>query len=112
MAAAAAARARAPTAHAATPTSSPPLLTTPTLHPPTTTTTKSSQYDARRRASPDPEIKALLAESVQQTGILAKVFGGAPPKLSPQEIIEFIFFPVVNEVRCCVLCAVLCVVCV
>ena len=32
---------------------------------------------------------------LQAAGLLKK--GDKPPRLSPQEIIEFIFFPVVNE---------------
>lgn len=55
------------------------------------------QFDDKRRASPDPEIKPLIEQSVAKSGILAKVFGGKPPKMTDQEIIEFIFFPVVNE---------------
>ncbi|KAI8468942.1 MAG: ClpP/crotonase-like domain-containing protein [Monoraphidium minutum] len=55
------------------------------------------KYDARRRASPDPEVRPLIEKSVAEAGILAKVFGGKPPKMTPQEVIEFIFFPVVNE---------------
>ena len=37
----------------------------------------------------------LEADSCLQEAGLFK--GGKPPALSPQEIIEFIFFPVVNE---------------
>lgn len=55
------------------------------------------KYDARRRASPDPEVQPLIEDSVKRAGLVDKVFGGKPAKLSPQEIIEFIFFPVVNE---------------
>lgn len=38
------------------------------------------QYDARRRVSPDPAVKALLERSAAEAGVLAKVFGGKPPK--------------------------------
>jgi enoyl-CoA hydratase/3-hydroxyacyl-CoA dehydrogenase len=55
------------------------------------------QFDAKRRASPDPAVQPLLEQSVKSAGLLGKLFGGKPPKMSPQEIIEFIFFPVVNE---------------
>lgn len=53
------------------------------------------QYDAKRRASPDPEIAGILKQSVAAAGLLKE--GQAPPRMSPQDIIEFIFFPVVNE---------------
>jgi enoyl-CoA hydratase/3-hydroxyacyl-CoA dehydrogenase len=55
------------------------------------------KYDARRRASPDPEVKPLIEASIKQAGVLERVFNGVPPKLSPQEVVEFIFFPVINE---------------
>jgi enoyl-CoA hydratase/3-hydroxyacyl-CoA dehydrogenase len=56
------------------------------------------QYDDRRRAKPDPQgIRPLVEASVRDSGVLQKVFGGKAPKLSPQEIVEMIFFPVVNE---------------
>ena len=46
-----------------------------------------------KSCSPDPSM--LEADSCLQEAGLFK--GGKPPALSPQEIIEFIFFPVVNE---------------
>jgi len=55
------------------------------------------KFDARRRASPDPAVESFIKSSVQSAGLLDKVFGGKPPKLSTQDIIEFLFFPVVNE---------------
>ena len=45
-----------------------------------THTRKRAQYDARRRASPDPEVRPLIERSVAEGGVLAKVFGGKPPK--------------------------------
>ena len=53
------------------------------------------QYDAKRRASPDPEIAAIIEESRRAGGLLKDP--SKPPRMSDQEIIEFIFFPVVNE---------------
>jgi len=55
------------------------------------------KFDAKRRASPDPAIQPLLEQSVKSAGLLGKLFGGKPPQMTPQELIEFIFFPVVNE---------------
>eukprot|EP00879_Flechtneria_rotunda_P030936 GHRR01033692.1.p1 GENE.GHRR01033692.1~~GHRR01033692.1.p1 ORF type:complete len:189 (-),score=39.02 GHRR01033692.1:116-682(-) len=55
------------------------------------------KFDARRRASPDPSLEQLIRTSIGKAGLLGKVFGGKPPKLLQQEIIEFLFFPVVNE---------------
>jgi enoyl-CoA hydratase/3-hydroxyacyl-CoA dehydrogenase len=37
-----------------------------------------------------------VAARAQEAGLLAKL-GGKAPALSPQDIVEFIFFPVVNE---------------
>ena len=54
------------------------------------------KYDNRRKASPDPELMEIVKESRAASG-LDKVFGGQVPKMSPQDIVEFIFFPVVNE---------------
>lgn len=54
-------------------------------------------YDDRRRAKPDPTIRPLLEASVAASGVLKKVFGGKPPELTDAEIVELIFFPVVNE---------------
>lgn len=53
------------------------------------------QYDSKRRASPDPAIADLIHQSVAAAGLLKE--GQKPPRMTPQEIIEFIFFPVVNE---------------
>ncbi|KAG7669001.1 hypothetical protein Ndes2526B_g00718 [Nannochloris sp. 'desiccata'] len=55
------------------------------------------KYDNRRKASPDPEVASIIAMSRGAAGLEKASPGGAPPKLSPQEIVEFIFFPVVNE---------------
>jgi len=52
------------------------------------------QYDARRKASADPAIAPILAESRAAAGLGG---GGAPPQLGPEEIIAMVFFPVVNE---------------
>lgn len=51
------------------------------------------KYDARRRASRDPELAPIVAQSRKAAGLA----GAAPPRLSAQDIVEFIFFPVVNE---------------
>eukprot|EP00195_Chlamydomonas_chlamydogama_P011374 CAMPEP_0202900968 /NCGR_PEP_ID=MMETSP1392-20130828/12462_1 /ASSEMBLY_ACC=CAM_ASM_000868 /TAXON_ID=225041 /ORGANISM="Chlamydomonas chlamydogama, Strain SAG 11-48b" /LENGTH=718 /DNA_ID=CAMNT_0049587441 /DNA_START=176 /DNA_END=2332 /DNA_ORIENTATION=+ len=53
------------------------------------------KYDAKRRASPDPEVAPLIMESVKGAGLVKDP--KQVPRLSDQEIIEFIFFPVVNE---------------
>lgn len=42
------------------------------------------QFDARRRASPDPAVESFIKQSVGAAGLLDKVFGGQPPKLSTQ----------------------------
>jgi hypothetical protein len=42
------------------------------------------QFDARRRASPDAAIESFIKQSVQEAGLLAKVFNGQPPKMSTQ----------------------------
>eukprot|EP00775_Hariotina_reticulata_P003942 gene3942-4196_t len=55
------------------------------------------KFDPRRRASPDPAVEPFIKQSIAKAGVLDKVFGGKPPKLSPEEMIEFLFFPVVNE---------------
>ena len=51
------------------------------------------QFDAKRRAMADPDIEPLIKTSIQKMGLMK----GKPAKLSNQEVIEFIFFPVVNE---------------
>jgi len=53
------------------------------------------KFDAKRRASPDPEIAPLVEEARAAAGLIKDA--SKPPKMSDQEIIEFIFFPVVNE---------------
>ncbi|KAF8056781.1 Glyoxysomal fatty acid beta-oxidation multifunctional protein MFP-a [Scenedesmus sp. PABB004] len=55
------------------------------------------KFDASRRASPDPALRPLLEASVASAGLLARVHGGTTPRMSPQEVVEFLFFPVVNE---------------
>jgi enoyl-CoA hydratase/3-hydroxyacyl-CoA dehydrogenase len=58
------------------------------------------KYDARRKASPDPELTNVVEESRRGAG-LGRQLGGsvaaALSKMTPQDIVEFIFFPVVNE---------------
>lgn len=41
---------------------------------------RSAQYDARRRASPDPDVRPIVERSVKEAGVLERVFGGKPPK--------------------------------
>mmetsp|Transcript_29048 Transcript_29048/g.78230 ORF Transcript_29048/g.78230 Transcript_29048/m.78230 type:complete len:724 (+) Transcript_29048:54-2225(+) len=53
------------------------------------------KFDAKRRASPDPEIVPIIQESQKAAGLLKDP--RKPPKMTDEEIIEFIFFPVVNE---------------
>jgi len=53
------------------------------------------KFDNKRRASPDPELAPILQASRKASGLVKE--GDKPPKMSPQDIIEFIFFPVVNE---------------
>lgn len=51
-------------------------------------------YDAKRKASPDPEIKKYLEKAREMSGVIVD------PKLSmlsEKDIVEMIFFPVVNE---------------
>lgn len=47
----------------------------------------------RRKASADKDLAPIIEESRKKAGL----FKGQPIKLSPEEIIQFIFFPVVNE---------------
>lgn len=47
----------------------------------------------RRKASADKDLAPIVEESRKKAGL----FKGQAPKLSPEEIIQFIFFPVVNE---------------
>jgi enoyl-CoA hydratase/3-hydroxyacyl-CoA dehydrogenase len=54
------------------------------------------KYDARRRAAPDPALGPVVAASRAAASGLPGG-GAAPPRMSPQDVLEFIFFPVVNE---------------
>ena len=47
----------------------------------------------RRKASADKDLAPIIEESRKKAGL----FKGQPVKLTPEEIIQFIFFPVVNE---------------
>jgi hypothetical protein len=42
------------------------------------------QYDAKRRASPDPAVEPFVKRSIESAGLLSKIFGGKPPKFSQQ----------------------------
>lgn len=53
------------------------------------------KFDKRRKASQDPELFPIVEESQRAAGFMKP--GQPPPKLTDQEIIEVIFFPVVNE---------------
>ncbi|GLI69386.1 hypothetical protein VaNZ11_013987, partial [Volvox africanus] len=54
------------------------------------------KFDSKtRKASPDPELAPLLAESRKDAGLIKE--GAKPPALSDADILDFIFFPVVNE---------------
>lgn len=56
------------------------------------------KYDARRKASPDPAGLSSFMAQARSTSPFNSTGGTAtPPKMSPQDIVEFIFFPVVNE---------------
>ncbi len=48
---------------------------------------------SRRKASADKDLAPIVEESRKKAGL----FKGQPPKMTPEEIIQFIFFPVVNE---------------
>uniref|UniRef100_A0A7R9VSF7 3-hydroxyacyl-CoA dehydrogenase n=1 Tax=Chlamydomonas euryale TaxID=1486919 RepID=A0A7R9VSF7_9CHLO len=52
------------------------------------------KYDAKRRASPDAELLPLIDESRRSAGL---AMPGKPPALSPKDIVDFIFLPVINE---------------
>lgn len=55
------------------------------------------KYDSRRKASPDPAVGALIDESRKAAG-LEKIATNMPLKaFNAQDIVEFIFFPVINE---------------
>ena len=57
----------------------------------------SCQFKKVRQAQPDPEMANIVAESRSAAGLLnAKA---KPPRFTDQDIVECIFFPVVNEVR-------------
>ncbi|KAF3795753.1 Peroxisomal fatty acid beta-oxidation multifunctional protein [Nymphaea thermarum] len=51
-------------------------------------------YDERRKATPDPEIKKYIEKSRSIAGL---VTDGKPLKLQDKDIVEMVFFPVVNE---------------
>ncbi|KAL3690855.1 hypothetical protein R1sor_004506 [Riccia sorocarpa] len=51
-------------------------------------------YDERRRAKPDPSVLKIVEKTRQEAGRLP---GGKPITISDQEIVEMLFFPVVNE---------------
>ncbi|KAJ8539800.1 hypothetical protein K7X08_014052 [Anisodus acutangulus] len=51
-------------------------------------------YDDRRKASPDPEIKRYIEKAREMSGV---TIDPKMAKLSDKDIIEMIFFPVVNE---------------
>ncbi|GMH40136.1 hypothetical protein BSKO_08040 [Bryopsis sp. KO-2023] len=53
------------------------------------------KFENGRKAVPDPLLEPILEESRRAAGL--SVPGQAPPKMTDQDIIEFIFFPVVNE---------------
>lgn len=60
--------------------------------------TRVSRQDAvvvccRRKASADKDLAPIIEESRKKAGL----FKGQPIKLAPEEIVQFIFFPVVNE---------------
>lgn len=48
------------------------------------------QFDARRRASPDAAVEPFVKQSVGSAGLLQKVFGGQPPKLSTQVRLDIV----------------------
>lgn len=51
-------------------------------------------YDDRRKARPDPEIKKYIEKSRSMAGLIAD---GKPISLTDKDIVEMVFFPVVNE---------------
>ncbi|KAH7439899.1 hypothetical protein KP509_04G080700 [Ceratopteris richardii] len=51
-------------------------------------------YDAKRRAIPDPELNKIVNESRRLANIMPH---GKPLEISDKEIVERLFFPVVNE---------------
>ena len=56
------------------------------------------KYDGRRKASPDPAgLSSFMAQARSTSPFNFTGATGTPPRMSPQDIVEFIFFPVVNE---------------
>eukprot|EP00199_Chlamydomonas_sp_CCMP681_P001081 CAMPEP_0119102552 /NCGR_PEP_ID=MMETSP1180-20130426/1265_1 /TAXON_ID=3052 ORGANISM="Chlamydomonas cf sp, Strain CCMP681" /NCGR_SAMPLE_ID=MMETSP1180 /ASSEMBLY_ACC=CAM_ASM_000741 /LENGTH=722 /DNA_ID=CAMNT_0007086861 /DNA_START=27 /DNA_END=2195 /DNA_ORIENTATION=+ len=53
------------------------------------------KYDAKRKTSPDPTVLPIIQEAQKAAGLLKDP--KRAPKLTDQQIIEFIFYPVVNE---------------
>ncbi|KAH9765885.1 peroxisomal fatty acid beta-oxidation multifunctional protein MFP2 [Citrus sinensis] len=51
-------------------------------------------YDERRKASPDPEVKKFIEKARSMSGV---AINPKFAKLSEKDIVEMIFFPVVNE---------------
>eukprot|EP00252_Welwitschia_mirabilis_P021449 TRINITY_DN550_c0_g1_i1.p1 TRINITY_DN550_c0_g1~~TRINITY_DN550_c0_g1_i1.p1 ORF type:complete len:727 (+),score=141.43 TRINITY_DN550_c0_g1_i1:283-2463(+) len=51
-------------------------------------------YDSRRKASPDPDIKKYIEKSREMAGLISKT---QPLRFADKDIVEMIFFPVVNE---------------
>ena len=51
-------------------------------------------YDKNRRARPAPEVKEIIEQSIKITQIMP---GGKPIVVTEREIVEMIYFPVVNE---------------
>eukprot|EP00252_Welwitschia_mirabilis_P015102 TRINITY_DN33253_c0_g1_i1.p1 TRINITY_DN33253_c0_g1~~TRINITY_DN33253_c0_g1_i1.p1 ORF type:complete len:724 (-),score=145.86 TRINITY_DN33253_c0_g1_i1:411-2582(-) len=51
-------------------------------------------YDEKRQAHPAPEVRSIIERSAKLTNIMP---GGEPITVSDQDILEMIFFPIVNE---------------
>ncbi|MQL81216.1 hypothetical protein Taro_013668 [Colocasia esculenta] len=51
-------------------------------------------YEKGSKPRPDPSVRSIIEESIRRANILP---GGKPVTLTDQEILEMIFFPVVNE---------------
>eukprot|EP00243_Klebsormidium_subtile_P003768 TRINITY_DN17368_c0_g1_i1.p1 TRINITY_DN17368_c0_g1~~TRINITY_DN17368_c0_g1_i1.p1 ORF type:complete len:722 (-),score=202.60 TRINITY_DN17368_c0_g1_i1:241-2406(-) len=51
-------------------------------------------YDDKRKNKPDPELQKYVEQSRKAAGLMPE---GRPLQVSDQEIVEMIFFPVVNE---------------
>ncbi|XP_078438762.1 enoyl-CoA hydratase/isomerase family [Wolffia australiana] len=51
-------------------------------------------YDKGSRPRPDPSVRSVIEESIRRTNIMP---GGKPISITDQDILEMIFFPVVNE---------------